>query len=150
VVTLIDVDEQKVRRYLTEAFEEKKYDRIHSDAQQVIDRVRHRLTLSFRADSEDRDSIVSTASKSDSISDSPFVSPSLVSHQLSDHNSNSYAATPQLQSPAVAPDEVFFGSSSGQAANDEEKEITGKMFFTLICIQLLLATHFHCRHGAPL
>ncbi len=123
-MTLIDLDELKVRRYLTEAFEEKKYDRIHSDAQQVIDRVRHRLTL-FRADSED--SIVSTASKSDSFSDSPFVSPSLVSHQLSDHNSNPYAASPQLQSSGVAPDEVFFGSSSGQAANDEEKEITGKI-----------------------
>ena len=128
VLTLIDVDEKKVRRYLTEAFEEKKYERLHLEAQQLAERVRHKLATNQSQKPDLEETRSSTSSKSDSVSDSSFVSPSLMSYQLSGYNASSNLGgstfgSPQLQAANETPDEVFFGG--GHASIDEEKEITG-------------------------
>jgi len=127
VLTLIDVDEKKVRRYLTEAFEEKKYERLHLEAQQLAERVRHKLATNQSQKPDLEETRSSTSSKSDSVSDSSFVSPSLMSYQLSAYNASSNLGgstfgSPQLQAANETPDEVFFGG--GHASIDEEKEIT--------------------------
>ena len=123
MITLIDLDSQTVKRGTTEAFEEKKYEKIDEQA---------KLLANSLHSHADHGELKPTHAGPDVDSDSSFVSPSLYSHQLS---SNYVAGTnpgsPQALSPADAPD--------GDAGADEEKEFTGE------CRQLHHAVAAHSR-----
>lgn len=121
-MTLIDVDEKKVRRYTTEAFEEKKQERMDSEAKQIVERVTQKLEAhQFQKDIEDLR--LSVASRSDTGGNSSFITPrSTITH--------SPVSTPGPILPQVGsdiPDEALYGA--GHPSMDEEREITGKIIF---------------------
>jgi hypothetical protein len=119
VVTLIDVQEKKVRRYTTEAFEEKKQERMDSEAKQLVDCVTQKLEAhQFQKDIEGLR--LSSASRSDTVSSSSFITPRSTINL-------SAAGTPAslpLQGGNDLPDDSAHGG--GHPSIDEEREITGK------------------------
>ena len=124
MITLIDLDSQTVKRGTTEAFEEKKYEKIDEQAKLLLAN-----SLYSHADHGE---LKPTYAGPDVDSDSSFVSPSLYSHQLSsNYVAGSNPGSPQVLSPADAPD--------GDAGADEEKEFTGE------CRQLHHAVAAHSR-----
>lgn len=139
VVTLIDVDEKRVRRYITEAFDEKKYERIDTEANQIVERVSQKLASTYQSQKSDLDEqrLSSTSGKSDLNSDGSFSSPALAPHQLTFYNSGSTLGSPQqLAAADDVPDDAFYGGS--HSVMEEEKEITGHFLFYCFAHSLLL------------
>jgi hypothetical protein len=138
VVTLIDVDEKRVRRYITEAFDEKKYERIDTEANQIVERVSQKLASTYQSQKSDLDEQrLSSSGKTDLNSDGSFSSPALAPHQLSFYNSGSTLGSPQqLAAADDVPDDAFYGGS--HSVMEEEKEITGHFLFYCFAHSLLL------------
>ncbi len=141
-MTLIDVDEKKVRRYTTEAFEEKKQERMDSEAKQIVERVTQKLEAhQFQKDIEDLR--LSVASRSDTGGNSSFITPrSTITH--------SPVSTPGPILPQVGsdiPDEALYGA--GHPSMDEEREITGKIIFHWFVPQSF-ASQCACRYGCAI
>lgn len=138
MVTLIDVDEKRVRRYITEAFDEKKYERIDTEANQIVERVSQKLASTYQSQKSDLDEQrLSSSGKTDLNSDGSFSSPALAPHQLSFYNSGSTLGSPQqLAAADDVPDDAFYGGS--HSVMEEEKEITGHFLFYCFAHSLLL------------
>ena len=130
VVTLIDVDEKRVRRYITEAFDEKKDERIDTEANQIVERVSQKLASTYQSQKSDLDEqrLSSVSGKPDLNSNGSFSSPALAPRHLSFYNSGSSPGSPQqLAAADDVPDDAFYGGS--HAVMEEEKEITGNFLF---------------------
>jgi hypothetical protein len=133
-VTLIDVDNHRVRRYVTEAFEDKKFDKIDAEALQVAESVRHKVAA-MQAPKEDHEGTPRSRSDSISSSASSYVSPNLMSHQLSGYSASTptrglgaHLASPHLQ-PVETNEEAFLGKTADQAENEDDlKDIAGAFF----------------------
>ena len=129
MVTLIDLDQMKVRRYTSESFEEKKHERIDSEAHQIVDRVSQKLAAHQTQKSlED----LRLSSISGSSGDSAFISPRST-------NVQSAVSTPgssrPLQVGNEVPDEALYGG--GHPSIDEEREITGNIILVSWCVHQL-------------
>ena len=132
MVTLIDLDQMKVRLYTSESFEEKKHERIDSEAHQIVDRVSQKLAANQSQKSLE-DLHLSSISRSSG--DSAFTSPRSTTVQ-------SVVSSPGFSRPLSVgnevPDEALYGG--GHPSIDEEREITGNFILVLCCVHQWLLT----------